>query len=245
MSICDISRSTRARRDVLRRVDEQRNQVLVDRDALVPRALAPWSAVMTNSVSSNHGLLRALREEVADGVVGVLHRAVAPAAGRDVDAPGRIGIGAMIAGRHHVHEERPLRPRRLLAVDLVEHLVEQMLVGHAPYVLVLRRAPREWRGGRPSGSRWRRRTRSCCRSSRSRRRRRSPRSPCPRTRCRARTACRCSAGARSTGRASAAARATALPCRAPCGCRWRTRARTTGSRPPAGRGSASARRGLP
>src|SRR3954462_2489307 len=120
---------------MLGRIDEKRDQVLVDRDA---HGAARAGAVVGGDYEQRivePGALSGLREKTPDRIVAVLDRALAPGPGRNVDAPWRIRIGTVVARGHHVHERRP--SARVLAVDLVEHLVEQVLVGDAPNVLEL------------------------------------------------------------------------------------------------------------
>ena len=158
----------------------------------VPRALAPWSAVITNTVSLNHGRPRAPSRKRPERIVGVLHRAVAPLAGRDVDAPGRIGVGAVVAGGHDVREHRAVGTRGASRGRSPSARASNRCSSATPQTFSNSMPATGCCAGRPSGSRWPRKRRSCCRSSRSRRRRTARRSPCPRTRCPVKTARRCS-----------------------------------------------------
>lgn len=52
------------------------------------------------------GLFASLIEKLANGVVSVLHRAIAPITGFDVDPVVWIGAGAMVGRRHQLQQER-------------------------------------------------------------------------------------------------------------------------------------------
>jgi hypothetical protein len=88
--------------------------------SVLPRAAAQWSATL---------------DEVAQRPVGVLDRAVGAGARSNVNTTRRIGERAMVRRRHHVREERAAG--RMPLVEFAQRQREEILVGHAPDVLVV------------------------------------------------------------------------------------------------------------
>ena len=79
------------------------------------------------------GLAARLRQELADGVVGVFHCSLTPLAGGDVDTPVRVGVRPVIGGCHQLQEER--LAGRMVAIGHLQRLMVEILVGHAPGIL--------------------------------------------------------------------------------------------------------------
>ena len=137
---CDVDlrhqRVDLARRDVLRRVDHQRNLVGLERNLGL--------AVDARTVIGDHdedrvvepGLLGGLAQEIAERVVGVAHARLAAAA-LGLDAfllEARTERERLVVRRRHDDREERLAGLVLLA-EVLDRAVEQVFVGDAPDVL--------------------------------------------------------------------------------------------------------------
>ncbi len=113
-------------------VDEQWDVVVVYRQVFHTGAAGGVVGHEDEDRVVEPGLLTRLLEELANGVVGVLHCTFTAGAGRNVDAAFRVGVGAMVGGGHQLQQER--LACGCIGVSQLQGLLVQVFIAHAPGV---------------------------------------------------------------------------------------------------------------
>ena len=114
-------------------VDKQRDVVVRHRQVLLACTAGRVISHKDEDRLVEPGFSSGLLQELADRVIGVLHRAFTTLAGRDVDAPIGIGIRPVVGGGHQLQEEG--LALGMIRVGDLEGLLVKILIGHAPGVL--------------------------------------------------------------------------------------------------------------